>query len=62
MTDPVDETQPGLGPQKRKLNKRALVAAILLGFTVAGAKLWPQYADIFSGLGQLWDSYAGQQQ
>ena len=52
MTSPVDETQPGLGPQKRKLNKKVLVSAIVAGLVVAGAKLWPQYADVFDGLRQ----------
>lgn len=52
MTEPTDETLPGLGPQKRKLNKKVLVSAIAAGVIVAGAKLWPQYADLFDGLRQ----------
>lgn len=52
MTNPTDDTQPGLGPVKRPLNKKVLVSAIVAGLVVAGAKLWPQYADIFDGLRQ----------
>lgn len=52
MVEPTDETQPGLGPTKRKLNKKVLIGAVIAGLVVAGTKHWPQYADIFDGLRQ----------
>lgn len=52
MADPTNETQPGLGPAKRPLNKKVLASAIIAGLVMAGAKLWPQYADLFDGLRQ----------
>jgi hypothetical protein len=53
MAEPTDETLPGLGPQKRKLNKKVLVSAIVAGVIVAVTKLWPEYTDLFDGLRQL---------
>jgi hypothetical protein len=60
MADPNDTTQPGLGPVKRKLNKRVLLAAILAGLLAAGSLLAPQYSDIFTSLAQ-WVNGAGSQ-
>lgn len=52
VADPTNTTEPGLGPVKKPFNKKVLVSAIVAGFIVAGAKLWPQYADLFDGLRQ----------
>lgn len=63
MADPLADTQPGLGPVKKKtFNKKVLVAAILAGFIAAGSQLFPQYADIFNGIAAAWSSYAGSNQ
>jgi hypothetical protein len=60
VTGPLDETQPGLGPVKRRFNKKVLVAAILAGALAAGTQLFPEYASVFNAIGQ-WVSGAGSQ-
>lgn len=53
MVEPTDETQPGLGPTKRKLNKKVVVGAAIAGALAAASVIWPQYVPLINQLRQL---------
>lgn len=53
MAEPTDDTLPGLGPQKRKLNKKVVIGAAVAGAVAAASVLWPQYAPLINQLRQL---------
>jgi hypothetical protein len=53
MVEPTDDTQPGLGPVKKKLNKKVVVGAALAGALAAAGVLWPQYAPLIDQLRKL---------
>lgn len=49
MADPADDTLPGLGPQKPKLNKKVILA-VAAAAGAAVTVLWPQYAPLIDQL------------
>ena len=53
MTNPTDDTQPGLGPVKKKLNKKVVVGAAIAGALAATGVIWPQYVPLINQLRAL---------